>query len=264
MVVKSIVWNRKVMVYIILLILMSFSIPINVFGQNVIANSSFEEFTFCPKNYFRYPNVFNQCLNNWYSPTKGTPDYFNDCSRSRSGVPNNFAGVAEPLDGSGYVGFCLATNPSLIHANINFTQEYIATRLDYQLQKNKRYCIEFYISLADYSLYTINEIGIYFSKKKIKKRTTKNLPYKPQILFKCDHINNDRSWVKLSNVFIASGNEEFLAIGNFQKPYEIDYKKRNLCIRKNKILNNAYYYIDAVTIYPLSDNCNCGKNDFTL
>ena len=79
--------------------------------NNLIPNYSFEKNNFCPKNYFSHHKVLKKCLNNWYSPTKGTPDYYNKCGGYKAKVPKNRNGKSDAYSGKGYVGFILVYKP---------------------------------------------------------------------------------------------------------------------------------------------------------
>jgi OOP family OmpA-OmpF porin len=257
----------------------------NLKGQNLIPNYSFENYISCPKNFTPNKSAFAKRVDNWYSPTKGTPDYFNKCSQYKADVPNNFAGISEAKSGNGYTGIILIYNPYII-SKTEFLREYIATELKQELLKDSLYCLRFYISLGDYSKYATDEIGVYFSDKKIRKNTNLNLPVAPQIVFngnvvdscnefifwnerstdsktkQCKVFANDKEWDMLCSTYSANGGEKYLAIGNFEKPLGAKWVERKLKnVYSSKIFSGAYYYIDDVSFIPISseDECNCDK-----
>ena len=118
-------------------------------SQNLILNSSFENYKHCPQ-YYRSKKNF---LPYWYSPTMGTPDYYNECSRYKAGVPKNFSGISEPYSGNGYIGLIIASPTN----TIGYYREYIATKFVSKLEYGEKYCLKFYISLADYAKYAIKQ-----------------------------------------------------------------------------------------------------------
>ncbi len=257
--------SNKNMVRILLL---SIIINSSLLGQNLIPNSSFEEYNYCPNNFLKVRSSFKKCLPGWYSPTKGTPDYFNTCSRYKADVPNNFAGISKPKTGNGYIGFGLITDPYSTNGWY-FSQEYIATELISPLIKGQLYCIQFYISLADYSKYYTDEIGVFFSNNKIRKNTKRNLPYEPQVNFITQKINNDEDWIKICGKYYAIGGESYMAIGNFKIPDFINFYERELeKIRKINVSYSGYYYIDDVSLFEITDEseCECIENEkeFTI
>ena len=108
------------------------------------------------------------------------------------------------------------------------------------------------VSLADYSKFATDEIGVYFSGKEPDKRTNLNLPYTPQIVFNDMMLENDTSWVVLKAVYKAAGGEKYITIGNFETQKEVNWKERDLQhIRKDKVIDYAYYYIDDVMLIPV-------------
>jgi OOP family OmpA-OmpF porin len=254
---------------------------INLKGQNLIPNSSFENYFYCPKNFTPNKSAFAKRVANWYSPTKGTPDYFNKCSRYKADVPNNFAGISEAKSGDGYAGLILIYNP-YISSKVVYLREYIATELKQELLKDSLYCLRFYISLGDYSKYATDEIGVYFSDEKIRKHTNLNLPFTPQIVFngnvvdscnesifwnerstdskteQCKVFANDKEWDMLCSTYRAIGGEKYLAIGNFEKPFEPKWIERKLKnVYSSKIFSGAYYYIDDVSLIPVTSEAIC-------
>jgi len=272
--------NRVEYIFIITFILLL----TNLNGQNLIPNSSFENYIYCPKNFTPNKSAFAKRVDNWYSPTKGTPDYFNKCSRYRAGVPNNHAGISEAKSGKGYVGLILIYNP-YIFSKVEFLREYIATELKQELLKDSLYCLRFYISLGDYSKYATDEIGVYFSYKKIHKHTNLNLPFTPQIVFngnivdscnecvfwnekpaskrteQCKVFANDKEWDMLYSTYRANGGEKYLAIGNFEKPFEAKWVERKLKnVYTSKIFSGAYYYIDDVSLISVASEAECNSD----
>ncbi|HNI45360.1 MAG TPA: hypothetical protein PK230_11735, partial [Chitinophagales bacterium] len=71
-------------------------------AQNLVPNYDFEDTLQCP-------NAFGQIAiaDGWFSPTDGTPDYFNSCVAGNStlGNPDNYYGSQAPYSGNGYAGF---------------------------------------------------------------------------------------------------------------------------------------------------------------
>jgi OmpA-OmpF porin, OOP family len=93
----------------------------------------------------------------WYSPTNGTPDYYNSCAVGDPGVPQNIFGWQEARTGDGNVG---------CHANTfngSNVREHLQIQLTQPLENNIHYEVEFYISRADSSSLGCNNIGAYLS-----------------------------------------------------------------------------------------------------
>ena len=105
------------------------------------------------------------------------------------------------------------------------------------LEKDSSYYVEFYVSLSEKSNYSSKMIGAYFSENEIKVNNSKRLKFTPQIKnesFVVDTLN----WVKISGVYKAKGDEQFLIIGNFGKN-KTKFDKEQLF---------AYYYLDDVCV----------------
>ena len=82
--------------YILFLLIVS-----SGFSQNLVQNGGFEDFVSCP---VKMSNL-NKDAAYWSAPTLGTTDYFNECSRTKLGVPMNFKGKQEPYEGSALPDF---------------------------------------------------------------------------------------------------------------------------------------------------------------
>jgi len=231
-----------------------------VANNNLINNSSFEIYEFCPKYYLSKKKF----LPYWYSPTKGTPDYYNACSNYKAGVPENSVGFANAKNGNGYIGIGLVNNPHFLFSKNIYLREYVSTKLTYELIEGELYCFKMNLSLADYSKYVTDEISVYFSKKKPRKRTNLHLPYQPQIIFNDKMMDNDTAWVELKAFYKAEGDEKYITIGNFESQREVNWVERDMKhLRKNIICDGAYYYIDDIVLYPINSNRNMEK-DFTF
>jgi OmpA-OmpF porin, OOP family len=233
-------------------------ICIPLVGQNLVVNGEFEIFENCPKSYLSQKDF----LPAWYSPTKGTPDYFNKCSKGLASVPVNFAGKAHSENGSGYVGFIVASLTGTIGLKNFYSREYISTELNYSLKKDTLYRISFLVTHALCSKISINRLSVYISKKKVNKATTRELKLMPQINFDLSIVPKEE-WVLLSAVYKASGGERFLTIGNFQSDSDLIWSKREIQENKKSPFDiGAYYYIDDVKLTP-AENTPIKERDFT-
>ena len=80
------------------------------FAQNLVPNSGLEYFFACPGSY-NYSTT-GKVAPGWFSPTTGTPDLFNQCSKGEAGVPANWAGVSKTVGGKGYAGIFVYVIPN--------------------------------------------------------------------------------------------------------------------------------------------------------
>ncbi len=212
-------------------------------AQNIVQNWSLETFSTCPStggqiNYATY-------WSNPTSPTLASPDYFNSCDVSNAlSVPFNVFGYQFAKNGQAYAGIYVATR--MITNGPLEGREYIQNVLSDTLRKGKNYCVEFYVSRADYSTVAITKIGAYLSNTAIYANTVKNLAYSPQIvspsgLFIIDTLN----WTKISGIYTSIGGEKYITIGNFNDVANTDSLFMPITAINARF---SYYYIDDVSI----------------
>ncbi|MCK5442154.1 MAG: OmpA family protein [Maribacter sp.] len=209
-----------------------------IYGQNLVKNPSFEEFNKCPEGL----GNMTEDATSWSVSTYGTTDYFNECS-DEMGVPNNFSGEQTAQFGKGYAGLYMMAP--------NDYREYLQAELIQPLVKGERYSVSFYISLAEKSMFAVQDIGVLFSEKKMNEPTRKHLT-KPKGKDSFNHLEISKSnyfadkseWMLVTSEIVARGTETFLTIGNFRNNMASSLKKM-----KGKKLA-AYYYIDMVSVTP--------------
>ena len=231
---------------------------LSVLAQNLVQNGNFEEYLVCPVNFTAWQANYD-FIPSWSYPTKGTPDYFNTCSKYEAGVPKNFAGYANPNSGRGYVGIVLlGTQPDY--------REYIQTELAATLVPGKKYCVSFSYMLAAKSKYTINQLGLVFSSGKIKKEIQTNIGLKPHVSFNTfNYLRSDFQWDTICAVYTATGEERFLVIGNFEisantRAKDVLNEHPNFVGKKKEY---CYVYIDDVVVRPINECklCPCFISD---
>lgn len=213
------------------------------YAQNIVPNSSFEDTTQCPfipsQIYYAFP---------WTDPNNGTSDFYSACNNTGTGlvgVPYNIGGYQNAKTGVGYAGLMTYSQG----ANL---REYIQAKLFSQLESNKEYCLEFYVSLADSQAVACNTIGAYFSDTAITAPFWSILYVTPQISNNTllNPLTDKIAWIKVSGTFIANGTENYITIGNFLD----DANSDTVYIGGGCIGCNASgYYIDDVSVIC----CNC-------
>jgi gliding motility-associated-like protein len=230
---------KKVIVQIFL-----FFLPIIGFSQtNLVPNWSFEDTIQCPMSggqidFAKY----------WFSPSNpsiNSSDYLNACSFPYGlNVPFTAYGFQNAKTGKAYAGIILYSNYSSDY------REYIETKLPYPLEKDRKYCVEFYINLADTSKYGIDKIGIYFSNDSVKQISLDTICKAPQIINPANNIITDTvNWIRVSGIYLALGGEMFLTIGNFHNDDSTNVTISNIASN----IYFAYYYIDDVKVYLCPD-----------
>ena len=221
-------------------------IPIKFISQNLVKNPSFEKTEKCADTV----SLFNKNVNNWSTPTLGTTDLFSTCSSNINSIPNNFNGYQVSQFGEHYAGCYFYTE--------NDYREYIQGSFISPLEKDKKYNVSFYISLAENSEFALNTIDFMLTKNMILTSTEtelsqnliKNLitdSYSLNTILNKKNYHDKDNWVLISKEITAKGGENFITIGNFKKN-SLTKKKR---VSKSSKTNMSYYYIDMVSVEPV-------------
>jgi OOP family OmpA-OmpF porin len=236
---------------------LSIVLPLITTGQNLVPDSSFEHFSVCPIN---EPHSMLRQLDSWYSPTTGTPDYYNKCAGKSQfgGVPKNGFGIQSPKTGSGYIGLYLGNRP-----------EYAQIKLKSPLQKGVKYCITIHANLPDFFNETTNKISVALTSNPIISDSSFVFlyPSKRNItdLFGKDSFITDKiNWIKLCSVYQAIGGEEYLTIGVFRHNNQRIYWPIRAFDKANPYngVQGLYYFIDDVSVISVnSKSCVCAKTE---
>ena len=214
-----------------------FTIAINA-QPNLVPNPSFEVFSSCAPINVGYGGPC--CPIGWDNPTGSTPDYYNFSSSC------NLTGFQCPRTGEAFVGFYALGEGPVGSFEI---RDYVQIQLGGTLIVGKKYCVEFYVSLADMATVAVTQIGSYFSNTAISAINMFHLPYTAQIvsptgIFITDTIN----WVKVVGTYTAIGGEKYITIGNFNDAAHTDTINTT-----NTGQRSSYYYLDDVSV----ECCNC-------
>jgi len=221
-------------------------------GENLVNNSSFEDFTICPKGIVGKPE--KRLIPFWDVPSKGTPDYFNICSTEDAGVPQNFAGKMNAHSGDGYCGMILRQNftrdNKITGEKPEIYREYIQTELKSELVSGKKYRIKFWVCNSSNSRFAVDAIGACVTGEKIKLSTNEVMNYIPIVENPTGKfMMNQNYWIAIEGIYEAQGGEMFLTIGNFTDNFSTNYIMQN----GKSDFNYAYYYIDDVSVTEVSE-----------
>ncbi len=221
-------------------------------SRNLVPNASFEKFKNCPVSF--NANGSLELVDGWRQATTGTVDYYNVCSYN-AGVPENLFGKQMPAEGEGYIGL-ITYSPS----KRNY-REYLQVKLAEKLKKDQKYCIEVYVSQADFSNYLSDGLGILLSEQKVVGQRDKILPFVPQIENPPGHvIHHADSWVLVSDTIRAKGGEQYLTIGNYRPDHMLKVMRRNMEQQGySRVWNHAYYYLDQLSVKMVrrENDCAC-------
>ncbi|MBO0321857.1 OmpA family protein [Muricauda sp. CAU 1633] len=191
----------------------------------------------------------NKDAKHWSAPTLGTTDYFNECSRTKLGIPMNFKGKQEPFEGAAYAGLYLFAPHDY--------REYIQVPLTETLEKGHRYKLKLSLSLAEKSDGAVMDIGAVFSEKPLSIHTKRQLSHAALTSqsIQTTHIKqfpasafyeNKEKWMQLSLDIVAKGFENQLILGNFMSnagTHYMDFKDPS-----PRAEGYSYYYIDDISL----------------
>ena len=217
---------------------------IRCMGQNLVPNSSFENYTVCPTSWnlgSPQPDVLN--VTGWYSAAQSC-EYFNSCANIPTpgiGVPNNATGYQMAFDGTGYSGFGIKFGGN--------DAEAIGTILSAPLIPNQKYHVSFRVCLSDdstFATYGINKIGALFTTVKLV--YPYNSIFIPAQVYSNQIITDRINWTEISGCFIADSAYKYLNIGHFFTANSTD--TTNLYNINYPIYKQlAYYLVDYVNVY---------------
>ena len=221
---------------------------------NLIENGSFESFE---GKLRRLGSI--EMAKGWKSPTALKGDLYSESVTGDASAPRNERGEQSALDGINYAGLLWWSYQN------KEARSYLQAKLKKMLKKGQRYCVRYYVSLADLSKYATSEQGVYFSKMMVKKDDESNLTYEAQVPVLRTQIYNDLySWQGVCGIYDAKGDEAYLLLGNFASTEKTDNAK----VKRPKGLtapqyNASYYYIDNVSVFPIKSpsECTCVQMD---
>jgi outer membrane protein OmpA-like peptidoglycan-associated protein len=202
-----------------ILILLLF--PLIVSSQNILPNGGFEDENICTE----YGK--NCAPEAWIATSLRANYYFDDQPHAHSG--NHFVGLI--------IG-------NIAHAGY---RSFIRTQLLCRLQQGHQYKIEFFVRSAHFAF---DSIGVYFSPDDFlyDKRYFKNIT--PQLWAKDGLDSNSYNpsyWQKVHFIYTATGNEQFITIGNFKRG---EYAK----MEHAEFEDNFYFFLDDVSLIPVDAN----------
>jgi outer membrane protein OmpA-like peptidoglycan-associated protein len=231
-------------------------------GENLVPNGSFESTDGKVKKLGGIASATG-----WTSPTGVRADLFSPSKVPDINIPMNLFGKEDAREGSNYAGFV-----AFSYGNKQ-PRSYVMVKLDTPMKKGLRYCVKYYVSLAEASKYASNQIGANFAKKPFATEEKKIINDVAHILHPDNenkNINQLFSWEQICGTYIAEGGEKYLTIGNFAKDIDTHYEpnKKTKDLKVNQVIA-AYYYLDEVSVQLLDENekCDCllaeEKNEYS-
>lgn len=214
-------------------------VHVGCYAQNLIPNGDFESYSGCPTNFSQIDSALY-----WTTPTAiSSSDYYNQCATSGSSVsvPFNGVGFQEASDGIAYSGIYL-----IIPSYANY-REYIEVPLSDTLAANACYYFSMRVNLTNTCKYSTAVIGAYFSDSAITGVTGFfPLPVVASISNSGGQEFDTLNWTEVSGAYLATGNETYLIIGNF----EDDNNTPLTLVNNNAPFDFVYVLVDQVSLTP--------------
>ena len=212
-----------------------FNLGVMLYGQNLVPNGSFEDYSSCPPTSISSTGRVD-LLNNWTIPSSGgSPDFFSSChvplfAGISVDVPSNMNGNESARTGDCYAGFYPRS-------------ECVEIALSSSLIAGDSYDFEMYVSLADFAQESTDGLGVFFSTGPTTSLTRNgNAQISNSAL---SFITNASGWTLISGTYVASGGENYIAIGNFSSSF---YATTNA----GGSLAESYYYLDDVSLINIT------------
>lgn len=226
-------------------------------GDNLVPNGSFEN---SDLRKLKSQGQLEEFTEDWFSATEASLDLYAEGMKSEKvNIPNNIYGKQEATDGVCYAGFrAFSKDPKL-------PRTYFEVELSTELEKNQLYCVSFDVSLSDLSRYGVNGVGAFLSDRKIEQGNTGALNRTASVLHKADKVMSlQDGWETICGTFIGTGEEEYLVIGGFHKDSDVENEKMKKPSGVTGVVKNqAYYYLDNVSVTPIEakSQCACSAAD---
>lgn len=207
-------------------------------GQNIVPNPGFERFAGPPVGWSYKGAYFGQVVKYWFSATTASPDVYGPGVKVPQDWSDKGFGQQKPHGGHCMAGLTLygCTNGK------PHCREYVEIQLAEPLVPGQTYLVEFWVSQLQRSL-QINNLGVFFSEKRIERQSDELLEYEPQFRAKDLIAAPNDKWIRLSGHFQATNEAEYLIIGNFT-----DDKSTLTKAYREDCFNYAYYYVDDVLV----------------
>jgi len=162
-------------------------------------------------------------------------------------VPYCASGFQYPRTGDGFGSFLLFT----FAGGGQNRREYLQVPLITPLKAGKTYCGTMYLNLFNTSKYATDKAGMYFSSTPFAcnqamptPQTIAPLNVVPQITNPGNFITDTLNWTEFSGTFVATGNEQYLTIGNFVN----DAMTTTITVNPTSPYLVLYFLIDDVSL----------------
>jgi|GEM_PF-5221099 len=238
-------------------------VPIQGYGQNLVANGGFEIYN-VPPNFMGQINraLGWSNLNGFYPEDNpcpfpilcATPDYFHDLFLPP--ISWTFFNQSA-FEGTGFANFANAIWSS------SPQYEYLHYELAEPLVVGREYEFSFYLSIGEivdssFCLYATNNIGVLFSNYLPFQAGSELVARPPQI--NIQQVVSHFNWELYLFDFIADSAYNHLTIGNFYSSIETNTSELVDCSNLSLFNRTSHYFIDNVSLY--SKDSGNSTNEF--
>lgn len=231
-----------------ILFIASFFCTMNLVAQNLVLNPDFElrDSDFCG---IAGSTDLENSLSDWYSPSIGTPDvYFTDIDSTCWNFQPNSAypgpigvkGEQMPRSGTSMTGIGLYTISGMNQ------REYIQVELNSPTVATGKYLVECYVSLADFTEFSSDNLGFYLSTTPQTSGSNGLLTVTPQYV-ETTVIGEINEWVRVFDTITVTDAYQYLTIGNFSDDASTT-TIANPTASFEPGMYGAYYFIDDVRV----------------
>jgi OOP family OmpA-OmpF porin len=196
-------------------------------AYNYISNPEFEKHPLLRSSHMSFTNQ----VPGWTIASE-SPDFFFQPNHAKSG--------------NSYVGFRVFSLEKHI--------EYLQNKLVEPLKKDSSYCFTAFLKLSPGSKYASNAFGFLASEEPLHINTDELLSVEPSKRVQHQILNYKTRWMKVQCNYTAKGGEKYLVLGSFQ-----NHKDLNL-VDVGGDVYESYYYLEDVSLVPVSDSTECGCN----
>ncbi len=233
--------NPPAVSFIFLLILAcssAFSQSIN--KDNLVPNSSFEDFSDPPSGWYYSGKDFSRVALYWTSPTAASPDIY----APKVEIPPSWKaagfGQVHAYSGVAHAGITVyGCDKGKPHC-----REYIQVLLNEPLVPGQVYAFSCMLAHLQKSV-MVRNIGLWFSEDEIDEMSTAPLLENP-VLKLNRFLPSDGHWYKWSGQFQANQELSYLLIGNFSNDEDSQVK-----FQPRSDLRFGYYYVDEVRLFKI-------------
>src|SRR5258708_30699595 len=110
--------------------------------------------------------------------------------------------------------------------------------------EGRKYKVEFFFQLSDYSKYSVDHIGVLLSDSSKQVPNDRVWAVEPSFTHVTDsvHSKNTEMWNQVSFEYSAKGGEQYISIGNFSPDEEIKKFHLQFSQANEPLLNKAAYF----------------------